>query len=440
MLRLSFALVACLSLPAGVLAQGLSSEVVSAPLAQRYGLRRAWVTRAEVDPARGRIAEVILYGDVLYVQTNQAAIQAIDGETGRTLWTRHVGTPGYPAMAPAAGPDFVTSCVGSTLYLLRRSDGNMVWERTLENGPSAGLAMGAERVYVPLVNHAIVSYSLRSAREEQQRPQNAGSDGPATSRYEPMLAFRAGAMSYTAPMVRDNTIAWGTADGYVYAAAADTLQPRFRFSTRGSVNAPLSMWGDRILAASRDGYVYCMDSLRGTLRWQFAAGTPIEHQPVVIGDSVYVIPESGDMYVLEARKGRLLWHAAQISQFLAASEGRVYVVDFAGRIVCLDAASGSRLFAVPVGRMSLILTNTQTDRIYLGSRTGILQCLREAARTEPLRHAPAPTGSAGGAAPAEGQPAGGAEGGEASDEDGAAADGAMDEDDAGDEEAAADEE
>lgn len=409
MLRPSLALVACLALPAQVLAQGLASEVVSAPLVQRYGMKRAWVTRAEVDPSRGRIAEVVLHGDVLYVQTNQAAIQAIHAETGRTLWVRHVGKPGYPAMAPAAHDEFVASCVGSTLYLLRSSDGSLVWERILENGPSAGLAMGADRVYVPLVNHAVVAYSLRAAREQQRRPENGEQDYP-TSRYDPPLAFRAGAMSYSPPLLQGNLIAWGTADGYVYAAAADTMQPRFRFETRGPVNAPLAAWRDRILAASRDGYLYCMNNLRGTSRWQFSAGTPIEHQPVVIGDTVYVIPESGHMYALDARKGQLLWQTAQVAQFLAASEHRVYVFDLAGRIACLDNLTGNRVFSMPTGRMSLVLTNTQTDRIYVGSRTGILQCLREQARTQPLRHRPlpAPTGEAGQPAPSgeptDGQP------------------------------------
>lgn len=394
MLRLVIALFASIALAAQVWAQGLTSEIVSAPLAQRYGMKRAWITQAEVDPSRGRIADVILYADVLYVQTNQAAIQAIDAETGRTLWVRHLGKPGYPAMAPAAGTEFVTSCVGSTLYLLRRSDGNLVYERRLENGPSAGLAMGTERVYVPLVNHAVVSYSLRAARQQERQSASGENASEATPPYEPMVAFRAGAMSYAAPLVRDNTVAWGTADGYVYVVAADTMQPRFRFFTRGPVNAPLAMWGDRIIAASRDGYVYCMSSLQGKLRWQFSAGTPIEHQPVVIEDTVYVIPESGQMYALEARKGQVLWQAMQVSQFLAAGQDRVYVLDFFGRIVCLDKATGSRLFAMPVGSMSLVLTNTQTDRIYLGSRKGILQCLREQARKKPLRHVPLPSGAA----------------------------------------------
>jgi outer membrane protein assembly factor BamB len=394
MLRFPLALFACFALPAAALAQGVSSEIVPAPLAQRYGLRRAWLTRAEVDPSRGRVAEVTLYGDVLYVQTNQAAIQAIDAETGRKLWVQHVGKPGYPAMSPAAGEEFVTSCVGSTLYVLRRSDGNLVWERRLENGPSAGVAMGADRLYVPLVNNAVVSYSLRPIRQQEEREGAGGKRTASPPGYERTLAFRAAAMSYSPPLVHDNTLAWGTADGYVYVAAADSMQPRFRFSTRGPVNAPLAIWQDRIIAASRDGYVYCMQNLRGSLRWQFSAGTPIEHQPVVTGDTVYVIPESGHMYALEVRKGRVLWSIMQIAQFLAASQDRVYVLDFASRIVCLDAASGSRLFAMPVPRMSLALVNTQTDRIYLGSRTGILQCLHEQARAEPLRHTPAPAGAA----------------------------------------------
>ena len=93
-----------------------------------------------------------------------------------------------------------------------------------------------------------------------------------------------------------------------------------------------------------------------------------------------------------------------------------------GQLAVLDAASGARLGAMPIPGLELQIVNADSDRIYLGTTTGLIQCLREVQQTKPLEHvagfaiapevkpgaAPAPA-PADGTAPAEAAPpAGGA--------------------------------
>jgi hypothetical protein len=75
-------------------------------------------------------------------------------------------------------------------------------------------------------------------------------------------------------------------------------------------------------------------------------------------------------------------------QFAAASKTRVYGVDDLGGLVVLDAAKGSVLGRITTDHPIHSLVNDQTDRVYLLSRDGMVECLRETDSKEPLYHVP----------------------------------------------------
>ena len=77
-----------------------------------------------------------------------------------------------------------------------------------------------------------------------------------------------------------------------------------------------------------------------------------------------------------------------IKRFVAQSKDRVYVVDTANRLQARDAATGLLIGAVSVAGFELASANLQSDRIYLASPYGVVQCLREARLATPLAHTP----------------------------------------------------
>jgi hypothetical protein len=82
----------------------------------------------------------------------------------------------------------------------------------------------------------------------------------------------------------------------------------------------------------------------------------------------------------------MLWWTPNIVKFLAASKNYIYGLNSIDQIVKLDPESG-----VPVQHFSAVpfdieLFNIQSDRLYLITRQGLVQCLRETALEEPLRH------------------------------------------------------
>jgi hypothetical protein len=90
------------------------------------------------------------------------------------------------------------------------------------------------------------------------------------------------------------------------------------------------------------------------------------------------------MFCLDAKTGVVRWSAPQVVKFLSAGPERVYAVDKLQRLLSLDTRTGARLDEMDVHAFPLCVANSQTDRIYLGSRQGLFQCLRDPRQTEAL--------------------------------------------------------
>jgi hypothetical protein len=118
------------------------------------------------------------------------------------------------------------------------------------------------------------------------------------------------------------------------------------------------------------------------------------------------------LHCVNAQTGLLEWQVPGIDQFAAVTKDYVYGMDRYGSIHILNVADGT-----PVGRIynegSLkALVNDQTDRLYLISEAGLVQCLHEIDADEPKSYVAPPKteGQPGeaGKTPAEELPAEGA--------------------------------
>lgn len=368
-----------------VLAQAVDTGLISESQANAVGLHRAWFTRVQIDPLRGRIGSVVQQGPTLFAQTDRGTIQAIDAESGRTLWTVTVGNPNYPTMSPSANSKYVAVVNGSTLYVLDRNTGSSVWEKRLKHIASAGIAMSDKYVHVPVENGGMDTYKLEH---------NTAADKEA-------IWHAAKGTALAAPLVRGEQIMWGTADGYLYVDDLVGTTGRLYQKTDGAILDRVAYREPMVFAGSRDGYVYAMNVSTRKAAWKVPAGNDIHHRPVAIGDAVYVIPEDGGLMKLDAKTGAEVWWVRGVTQFVAGSPTRLYVTDVSGQLLVLDAKTGTRLAALPTAALPLKVINSDTDRIFLGSKTGLLQCLHEIALTQPVKHDGPPAAVQKPAAPAQ---------------------------------------
>ena len=75
--------------------------------------------------------------------------------------------------------------------------------------------------------------------------------------------------------------------------------------------------------------------------------------------------------------GQEQWWAPRIRELVSASKTRLYCLGDTGRVIIFDMATGGRLGALSAELLDIRMVNYQTDRIVLGSSTGVIQCFRE---------------------------------------------------------------
>jgi len=424
------------------------SPIVSQPAAARHGLTRAWHVQVDLDRGQGRVSDVVLGQGAVYVQTTRAVIHAIDAETGESLWSSPVGRHDRPSLAPDVSKDLLATINGSQLYVVNRYNGELLYETKVHGAAGAGPALSEKRAYVPMIGGLVIAYRLdpltdpakelhiRDDRPQEEQEAERRENIRVRQDYIPPLSCQGIGRAMIQPLVCQQTVAeeyvtWPTDRGYLNIGIIDRRrEDRFAVKYRLVTDAPISArptYGPAdpndpassgvIYAASEDGFVYAVREKGGDTLWRFSAGEPIIEPAVVIDDRVYAATQLGGMYAIDAEVGQEVWWAPNVKRFVAASKNRVYAVDKTGRLLILNAETGQRLDSLPVEHLPIKPINTQTDRIYLASDTGLVQCLHEIELGEPVRHNVAPeegqqlqiiqqplVGPAPGAQPGVGQP------------------------------------
>jgi len=129
----------------------------------------------------------------------------------------------------------------------------------------------------------------------------------------------------------------------------------------------------------------------GLQRWKYSCGFPVTRAPAGVGDRVFVTSDEPALHCINATSGIGVWEAPHVNQFAAISKERVYGVNDLGEFVVLNAATGASLAKIRADRPIHALVNDQTDRVYLVSDEGMVECLHEVNMKVPMYHNPKPT-------------------------------------------------
>lgn len=346
-------------------------HLISEQHARQLGLQRAWTGQVRVNPARNHVERAVLEGDRLTVLTTAGVVQEFNALTGETLWVAPIGNPDHPSLGPAASDKHVAIVNGSTLFVLDRNDGKPVVVRPVGGAPGAAPALGANYVFVPIATGRIEGYPLG---EQKLTPWYYQSYGRAMVK----------------PLATPESFVWTTDSGHMYVGSSDELGVRFRLETGSEIVAPPAYGAPSVVAATSRGEVFAMHEMTGQRLWKYAAGFPVTRAPAVVGNRVFVTSEEPMLHCIDAKTGDGLWETPHVSQFAAANDERVYGVDDLGALVVLDAATGALLGRLPTATEMNALVNDQTDRVYLVSNDGVVQCFHEIGAEKPTYHQPKP--------------------------------------------------
>lgn len=337
---------------------------------KRVGLTRAWFGQVQLDRARHRLDRAALQGDRLTVLTSAGVVQDFNALTGAVYWTAPIGNDSFPSLGPACNDKYVAVVNGSTLYILDRADGRPVTIRRIGGAPGSAPALSQKYVFVPLLNGRVEGNPI--VNDKTLSPWYYQSDGRAM----------------VTPLATPESVVWTTESGNLYVGNSEEPGMRYRMETKSEILAPASYRKPLIFVGAASGEVFALQEMTGMRQWKYATGFPITRSVAAVGDKAFVTSEEPALHCIDINTGSAIWQAPHVMQFAAASKTRVYGVDDLGGLVVLDAEKGSVLGRIATDHPIHSLVNDQTDRVYLISRDGMIECLRETDAKEPLYHAP----------------------------------------------------
>lgn len=281
-------------------------------------------------------------GRLLYTTANAGTMSAtfygLDATTGRLLWHRPLTStiPGVPALAP---PPVVSDTVyvgaGSpTLTALEARSGRTVWSIQTDGGGGFALpTVAAGRVYVG-ANHVVSAHDAQTGRTLWDF--HAAAAGP----------FDGGDLS---PAVVVSDTVYVGAGNRVYALDAGSGHKLWEYLTFNTVRAAPVVMAGVVYLSSEDHTLYALAAASGQKLWSFRAGDLIT-PPVVVAGTIYVGSRNYRVYALQARTGQPTWvfaAAARVDDPPTVTAGIVsfHSGDPDDTVYALDAHDGHLLWS-----------------------------------------------------------------------------------------------
>lgn len=372
--------VALLSVGQAFGGESLYASLPSQEMLGRYGLEMAWWGQADLNPREDQIDFLTADERLTYVQTRTGLLTAFSSETGREVWSILPGRPHQQSLPVVSNDDLVVYPVGMHMYGINKTTGDILWELELEHHPSTSPELDANRVFIGSARGNVVCYDLKRIGElfaDDQLPE---------------LTFLAELWQYQTP---GQIMSAPVSDGLVvniaceaktlYAVSAPLAELRFQVETSDTITTAMGRNHDSVFLATGETLL-CVRQENGTIRWRFSSGSKIDEPARPIGNDVFVTPNDGGLFCLSVATGLRRWNQPSARAFLAASGEYVYADDSVGNVLVLSRADGSIIGSLPLREFPIRIHNDRTDRLYLGTTSGLVICLREQARTFPMYH------------------------------------------------------
>ena len=367
---------------------------------QRQGLTRPWFTQVQMDIGRDHVETVTFDGELLTVQTKRGVVQTIDGETGDTLWVTNVDSPGLFTSAVGVGPEHTALANGSRLVIFDRKTGKQVWSRKISGGVIGAPGVSEDYVFVPKVDGNLEVYSLDEPRVWKEVRSVSDTQFP-------VWRYNSHGKTMVQPTVFDGLFGWANDRSAFYVARIKPMEILFRLETFQNVVVPPIKINSFLYIVSADGYLYKVNTKTGDIRWRFSTGTPLIYPPVAVDGFIYISTPSGGLYRILADKevakksgvldsavgeeqrlrktpmrspsleeGNEAWFNPDISRILSVTAERIFGLDRRNNLRIVDTRTGKSMGSISTEGVSIPITNQFTDRIYLASTNGLIQCIK----------------------------------------------------------------
>lgn len=300
-----------------------------------------------------------------------------------------------PSVKAAGGYGCASPQLEGKLVAVNTSDGNRLWEVSLEasRATSGGYgcapqatpvaiygnpAVAGDLVYVAGYNGRIYAISA-STRLSQDRYVNetdpqpiigglvvvgdrvylGSADGRVyalnSASLEKEWEFKTGGKIWSTPAIEGDMLYIGSFDKKLYALNVSDGTEKWAFETEGAIISTPLVYDGTVCFGSFDRHLYCLDASDGSLKWKFIADSWFWAKPVIYDDTVYAPCLDGKVYILNAETGSEVVGAIDLGSPVSSSPvlvgNEIIVASEEGKVFAVDASSNQLRLLTEVGEM-----------------------------------------------------------------------------------------
>lgn len=164
--------------------------------------------------------------------------------------------------------------------------------------------------------------------------------------------------------------------------------------TGGPIGEGFGTFGTRtLLVPSGDNNLYGIDLLTAKVIWTFPSGAPISQEPLVADQDAYIVNTAGNMSLIDPTSGDTKWtKPTQGGRLAAVSTNKVYLRSYNLDLFIMDRQTGRMLVdpgetflraGLKLRDFDLDVVNRFNDRLYFGTSSGMIVCMRETGQVRP---------------------------------------------------------
>ncbi len=302
----------------------------------------------------------------LYTLGNDGTLDCRDAETGEPIWMTRVGDRGLAYGKIGVSDDHISVINGANLIQIDITNGEVMEEVSTMSTPMHGAIHAGRFSLVPTVRDGVEGYPMYD---------------PTLDPFMEVVAGIALALPTKAPDADTTRVAWGTSQGFVYVMEmSGEPSVLFRLNTDGIVSGRIAAApGNRFFFGSEAGQVYAIRATRtGKVLWSKPFGEPFYNGPMLVDDKVLIRSTYGNLFSLSAESGIGNWNepSPSVDELIGAIGNHIFVRTLSGSLAVIDLETGRRVGSFPDVQPRQLLVNTLTDRLYMVSDSGAVQCLR----------------------------------------------------------------
>ncbi len=333
-------------------------SMISTSVLDHANLKTTWEQRLPLKKGE-KFVSVALLGERLYLRSDQNYLWSLDRAKGEVVFSRSIAPPGFPILGLVAYENTLISVIGNKLV-----------ELDITNGKEQRVSDLDLSIVAPPIRNSQFFYISAADRR--------------------LHVFRADDLVQTFPVAADNdslittvtadegSVAFGTNAGNLIGMLPDTPKRLWQFTVPRAVAGPVIQDGTSFYFASIDTNVYRIDVADGTgatLAWKYQTEAVLDRPPRVTRDFVYQYAVGRGLTALAKETGKAVWALPEGVDLLAEAGSRAYVITKFRTLTVMDNATGKKLFSANFAPVTEHAANTTDARVYVMDEAGRVVCL-----------------------------------------------------------------